>query len=117
MAPNTRGTRKRGKGEDAGGKERKGSKKTKRRGKKYFGAHVSIQGKVFLDTSGVCLEQNITQNCALVLQGGSGKLWSPVQRWGATASPCFWAPSAHGRDLLWTRRLQPSFRSSAPYMR
>lgn len=107
MAPKTRGARKRGKGEDAEGKEaggRKGSKKTQRRGKKYIGAHVSIQGKVsghFRRLSGV----EFTQKCELVLQGGSGKLWSRAQRWGATASPCFWAPSAHGRDLLWTRRL------------
>lgn len=79
MAPKTRGARKREEGEDAGGKEagKRGGKKTQRRGKKYIGAHVSIQGKVF-GHFGRFSGAEFTQNCALVLQGGSGKLWSPV---------------------------------------
>lgn len=81
MAPKTRGARKRGKGEDAGGKEDKegkGSKKRQRRGKKYIGAHVSIQGNVFFGHFSRFSGAGFTQNCALVLQGGSGKLWSPA---------------------------------------
>lgn len=91
MAPKTRGARKREQGEDAGGKEageREGSKKTQRRGKKYIGAHVSIQGKVFLVTAGGCLEQNSPrigllccrgdlESCGVLRRDG-GQLLRPV---------------------------------------
>ncbi|TWW81547.1 probable endonuclease 4 [Takifugu flavidus] len=74
MAPKTRGARKREEGEDAGGKEagkRGGSKKTQRRGKKYIGAHVSIQGGIWKAVES-CVEMG--GNCfALFL--GSQRSW------------------------------------------
>lgn len=83
MAPKTRGARKRKteeslEGEKAGEleAERRGGSKQKQRGnKKYIGAHVSIQGKVFGLLSRLSLAYFAHKPCV----SSAGGIWKSVE--------------------------------------